>query len=78
MNKNESMFRAIRALMQAVDEIILSNGLPSNDEDHGNSSLTTVLDLAKQFARSRASEAELVSAIEAISPLFPALNVAWK
>ncbi|WP_408601601.1 hypothetical protein [Pseudomonas sp. PLMAX] len=81
---NQSPATALAALKMAtlaIEEVISCGGLPAGDEEAdigGEAQVESVLALAKQYAGKRVSEEALVAAIDAMSPLFPALAVSWK
>lgn len=77
--KTDDSIRALKVIVQALDEVKWSGGvLPHSDDPEDLSQPTTFLELAKEFAGSRTPESALVAAIDAVAPLCPDLAVKWK
>lgn len=77
----ESAHTAIRMVGLALDTVQRSSGsLPTYDDPDpaDGEPPQTFLELVKQFAGDLAAEADLVAAIDAISPLFSAYQFPWK
>lgn len=72
---------ALKMVILAVDEFLNCGGFPPGDDEAGDGAVpqaTTMLELVKQYAGNRVPDVELVRAIDAVIPLFPSIEVAWK
>ncbi|GAB0078653.1 hypothetical protein I4I80_02720 [Pseudomonas syringae pv. tomato] len=77
--KTDIRIAAVKMIGLALDEVKAFDGLlPPADPEVSSAAPQTFLDLVKQYSGDRLPEHELVVAIDAIAPLFPFYQFAWR
>lgn len=77
--KTDTRIAALKMILLALDEVQNRVGLlPSGDPEANEEPPQTFLDLVNQYAGKRVPDSELIVAIDAIAPLFPAYQFPWK